>query len=377
MEVVMKKGIIFLMMTMLAVMAMTACGSKNNSTNTTVTPGTATLSTNLYHPCGGEVTLGQYKGLKYTMESAEVTEEDIQNQIKLLLKQYPNYARDDAHTDMTVKEGDVVNIDYVGKVAGVAFDRGTATDQYLDIANNSYIPGFASALVGKTMGTTFDIDVTFPESYPNNPELAGVDAVFTITLNHFGKALDTIDDAYVAKYAYTVATTVDGLKTYFRDRLKETKAEEVDEKMWDALIGMVIDNSEFKTILQEDVDYYYDLSTATLRQYAASAGMTEEELYNYYYGNDEMTYAEFVQKCREQAERSVKEFMVLQAIVKAENITFTADEYAKAAEEYRLAVGASTIEAMENNYGKEYIEYCVLNDKALDLIHDSAEITQP
>ena len=373
----MKKAIIFLVMTMLAVMASTACGSKNNSTNnTTVTPGTGTLSTNLYHPCGGEITLGQYKGLKYTMESAEVTEEDIQNQIKLLLKQYPNYAKDDAHTDMTVKEGDVVNIDYVGKVAGVAFDRGTATDQYLKIGSNSYIPGFESALVGKTMGTTVDINVTFPDPYPNNPELAGADAVFTITLNYFGKALDTIDDAYVMKYAYTVATTVDGLKTYFKEQLAETKAEEVDEKMWDALIKQVIDNSEFKTILQEDVDYYYNLSTATLRQYAQSAGMTEEELYNYYYKN-EMSYAEFQQKCREQAERSVKEFMVLQAIVKAENITFTAEEYAKAAEEYRLAVGASTVEDMENTYGKDYIEYCVLNDKALDLIHDSAEITQP
>ncbi|MBO4652915.1 MAG: trigger factor [Lachnospiraceae bacterium] len=372
----MKKGIIFLVMTMLAVMAMTACGSKNNSTNTTVTPA-GTLSTNLYHPCGGEITLGQYKGLKYTMESAEVTDADVQEQIDLLLKEYPNYAKDDAHTDMIVKEDDIVNMDYVGKVAGVAFDRGTATDQYLDIANNTYIPGFASALVGKTMGTTFDIDVTFPESYPNNPELAGVAAVFTITLNHFGKKVNTIDDAYVAKYAYTVATTVDGLKAYFRDKLKEAKEEEVDEKMWDALIAQVIDNSEFKTILQEDVDYYYNLSTATLRQYAQAAGMTEEELYNYYYGNDEMTYAEFVQKCREQAERSVKEFMVLQAIVKTENITFTAEEYASMAEEYRLAVGASTVADMENSYGKEYIEYCILNDKALDLIHDTAEITKP
>ena len=374
MEVVMKKAIILLVMAVMAVGMLSACGTKNNTTNATVTP---VPSQNLYHPCGGELTLGQYRGLKYTMESKEVTEEDIEKQIQLLLKKYPNYAKDESHTDMTVKEGDVVNIDYVGTVAGVAFDGGTAAGQYLEIGSNSYIPGFESSLIGKTMGTTVDINVTFPNPYSLNPSLAGASAVFTVTLNYFGKKLTTIDDAYVEKYAYTVATTVDGLKKYFRDQLALTKEEEVDEKMWDNLIAQVIDNSEFKTILPEDVDYYYNLSTATLRQYAAAYGMTEEELYNQYYDTSEMSYAEFVQKLREQAERSVKEFMVLQAIVQVENLSFTAEEYAKAAEEYRLAVGASSVAEMEASYGKQYIEYCILNDKALDLIKNSAEITEP
>ena len=370
----MKKAINLLVMAVMAVGMLSACGTKNNTTNATVTP---VPSQNLYHPCGGELTLGQYRGLKYTMESKEVTEEDIEKQIQLLLKKYPNYAKDESHTDMTVKEGDVVNIDYVGTVAGVAFDGGTAAGQYLEIGSNSYIPGFESSLIGKTMGTTVDINVTFPNPYSLNPSLAGASAVFTVTLNYFGKKLTTIDDAYVEKYAYTVATTVDGLKKYFRDQLALTKEEEVDEKMWDNLISQVIDNSEFKTILPEDVDYYYNLSTATLRQYAAAYGMTEEELYNQYYDTSEMSYAEFVQKLREQAERSVKEFMVLQAIVQVENLSFTAEEYAKAAEEYRLAVGASSVAEMEASYGKQYIEYCILNDKALDLIKNSAEITEP
>ena len=116
----MKKVCIFLAMMTFAVAMLTACGSKNNSTNSTTTPA-QTVSLNMYHPCGGEMKLGQYKGLTYEKKAITVTEEEIDHQIELLLSEYPNYTKDDTRDNTEVKSGDVLNIDYIGKVADVAF----------------------------------------------------------------------------------------------------------------------------------------------------------------------------------------------------------------------------------------------------------------
>ena len=371
----MKKVIILLAMAMLTVGLLTAC-KKNNTTNNSATPTGTTEKKDLYHPVGGEMTLGNYKGLEYTEKKIEVTEEDIQNQIKLLLGQYPNYKKIESPDHTDVKEGDVVNIDYVGKIAGVAFDGGTNQGDNLKIGSHSFIDGFESSLVGKTIGTTVDINVTFPNPYTPNTALSGADAVFTVTLNYFVAASEDIDDAYVAKYASQYASTVEGLKKYINDLLLEDKKADAEDEMWDSLIKQVIEGSTYTSILPEDVDYYYNLSLETLHQYATLYNMTEEALYNKYYDTSEMDYNAFLAKCREQAEENVKEFMALQAIVKAENLTITDAKYQEVAEEYRQGVGAESIAALEESYGKKYIEYCILNDMALDLIYDNAKITK-
>lgn len=378
----MKKAFIIIGLLIVALGLMTACGSKNSTNNSTgnnssTNPaGSGVLADNMYHPCGGELKIGQYKGLTFTAEKIVITEDDIDHQVKKLMETYPNYTKDTTRDNTLVKDGDVVNIDYVGKVGGNAFEGGTAKDAFLKIGSKQFIDGFESSLIGKTIGTTVDINVTFPENYTPNPDLAGVAAVFTVTLNYVGLPSDEIDDAYVARTVPSLATTVEGLRKYISDTLMEDAKDAQEDEMWDALMKQAIENTEFVKILPEDVDYYYELSMATIKQYATYYKMSEEELYNTYYGTDEMTYAQFLARCREKAEQSVKEYMVLQEIIKLENITVSDEDYNKEALEYAKNVNLSTVAELEAKFGKDYVMYCVKTDKALDFIKDNAVITE-
>lgn len=370
----MRKICIALIVTILAVCAMTACGSKN-STNSTVsgTPaptGSGVVPTNLYHPCGGSVTLGQYKGLTYTSEDITITDEDIQKQIKMILEDYPNYERNPERDNTAVQSGDALNIDYSGKIDGVAFSGGTANDQFLVIGSNKFIPGFESSLIGATVGTTVDINVTFPEDY-GSADLNGKAAVFTVTINYVGKKLDDVDDAYVKRYYSTIASDAAGFKQYIRNYLEEGAKDEQEELIWDQLLGKAIENSTFTDIQQSDIDYYYDLAMAQLRQYAEYYGMDEATFFSKFSG-DTMTYQEYTDKCRAQAEQSVKEYMLLQAIVKSENIVLSEDDYTKAAQEIATSVNAASVAELEGKYGKDYLQYCILNDKALEILKSNA-----
>ena len=370
----MRKICIALIVTILAVCAMTACGSKN-STNSTVsgTPaptGSGVVPTNLYHPCGGSVTLGQYKGLTYTAREITITDEDVQKQITMILEDYPNYERMPERDNTAVQSGDVLNIDYLGKVDGVAFSGGTANDQFLEIGSNSFIPGFESSLIGATVGTTVDINVTFPEDY-GSADLNGKAAVFTVTINYVGKKVDDIDDAYVKRHYSSIASDAAGFKQYIRNYLEEGAKSEEEELVWDQLLGKAIDNSQFADVQQADIDYYYDLAMAQLRQYAEYYGMDEETFFNKFSGST-MTYKEYADKCREQAEQSVKEYMLLQAIVKAENIVLSEEDYTKAAQDIMTSVNVTTIAELESKFGRDYLEYCILNDKALEILKSNA-----
>lgn len=369
----MKKVCIFLTMMTIAVAMLTACGSKNNSTNSTTTPA-QTVSLNMYHPCGGEIKLGQYKGLTYKKEAITVTEEEIDHQIELLLKDHPNYTKDDSRDNTEVKNGDVLNIDYVGKVADVAFDGGTAKDYFLEIGSGLFIDGFESSLIGKTVGTTVDINVTFPDPYTANKTLSGAAAVFTVTINYVGKPSSEIDDAYVKRNT-TVATTVEELRTYLRNLIRKNAEEDQETEMWDSLVNQAIANSEYVTISQDDIDYYYNNSVNTLKQYADYYGYTPEQLVSAM-TSGQSTYEEYLQVLKEDAEKSVKEFMMLQAIAKAENLTVSAEQYAAKAEEYRASVNASTVEELEMKLGRDYLEYCALTDQALQIIKENAVITE-
>ena len=129
------------------------------------------------------VTLADYKNI--VLKKADIDKE-LQSQIDKALDDYAVYKKIKSGK---VKKGDTVNIYYVGKLDGEAFDGGSCTKETnpegynLEIGGGAFIPGFEDALIGKQVGKTHDINVTFPESYSNNPDLAGKPAVFTFTIN--------------------------------------------------------------------------------------------------------------------------------------------------------------------------------------------------
>jgi trigger factor len=368
----MKKVCILMILLVAAFTVLTACkGGSNN--NTTVTPTGA--PTSYYHRCGGEITLGEYKGLKATQQKTVVSEADIDAEIAGLLATQPNYEKDPTRDGTLVKEGDALNIDYAGKIAGVAFDGGTAQDYFLVIGSNKFIEGFESSLIGKKVGETVDINVTFPSSYPNNPDLAGAAAVFTVSINYVGTQVDEITDAYVTRYFSKIAKNVAELREYARKELQAKADDKAEALAKNSIIDQAIANAQYGSIDQADVDYFYDLSLASIRNYAQMYGQSEETIFNSIYGSSYGTYTEFKEQAKLHAEASVKQYMLLQAVAEAEKITLTDEEFKKAVEGYMEMNNVSDYNQFLASYGEDYLSYLALCDKTLLFIYDNAEIT--
>lgn len=241
----MKKRLVALLLCVTCVLSMTACGSNDaaadgtetiDSTEAAVSANDA-ASTTAQMPTpdlakysftySDYVTLGDYSAIPVELsESYEVTEEDVETYIKEWFDYYgPFYTVDDTKT--VIEEGDIVNVDYVGKLDGVAFDGGTASNQMIDVSGNcaaggstTYIDGFTAGLLGAEVGTTVDCDVTFPENY-GSTDLAGKAVVFTFTVNSIQKeiAFEEIDDEFAANNAGV--NTVEEMYTIVRDGLTE------------------------------------------------------------------------------------------------------------------------------------------------------------
>ena len=154
--------------------------------------------------------------------------DEIEEELKKVQEQN---AREITIEDRAVKDGDILTIDYSGSVDGVKFEGGTAEDQTLVIGSGAFIPGFEEQLVGKNLNETADINVTFPEEY-HAPDLAGKDAVFTVTVKAIKeKELPELDDEFAAEVSEF--DTLDEYKADVKAKIKEEKAKEGKAKKVD------------------------------------------------------------------------------------------------------------------------------------------------
>ena len=144
----------------------------------------------------GSITLGEYKGIPVTVTEPTVTDEEVDAQIQQLLNSSAEYLEVDREAQL----GDQVNIDYKGMKDGVAFDGGTAEGYDLVLGSNSFIDGFESGLVGAKKGEEVTLNLTFPDPYQNNPDLAGQAVVFEVKVNNVKeKTVPELTDDFVAK----------------------------------------------------------------------------------------------------------------------------------------------------------------------------------
>ena len=178
-----------------------------------------------------EVTLGDYKGIEVPKTRVTVKKDEIEEELKKVQEQN---AREITIEDRAVKDGDILTIDYSGSVDGVKFEGGTAEDQTLVIGSG----GFEEQLVGKNLNETADINVTFPEEY-HAPDLAGKDAVFTVTVKAIKeKELPELDDEFAAEVSEfeTLEDYKADIKEKIRDRKKEAANTERENKIVDAAV---------------------------------------------------------------------------------------------------------------------------------------------
>ncbi len=318
------------------------------------------------------VTLGQYKGLEVAKQTVEVTEEEVENEIQYMLEQQST--TEDVKDRTKVEDGDIVNIDYEGKQDGVAFEGGTADAFDLTIGSGTFIPGFEDGIIGKEVGDTFDLDLTFPETYSNNPDLAGKAVVFTVTINGIKKmVVPELDDAFVKSLSADVSTVAE-----FRDKLKdeilkskeESAETKLTEDLWNQVItGATVSDDIPADLIEEKTQTMYD----NAKKYAESFNMDFSTFLTQYMG---LTEDGFADEASKYALDAAKETLILNAIAKAEKLELTKDEIAAAITEYTTLYGYETEDAFKAENDMTAFEEHVLKTKVENFLKENAVISE-
>lgn len=311
-----------------------------------------------------EVTLGEYKGLAVEKADLSVSDEEIDEEIK---KTQEQNAREINIEDRAVEDGDTAVIDYEGFCDGVAFEGGKGENYPLVIGSHSFIDGFEAQLIGKNIGEECDVNVTFPSEY-HAPELAGKPAVFKCKVNAIkAKELPELDDEFASE-----VSEFDTLAEYKEDvkkTLAEKKAKDAKSKKEDAALAKAVENAQMdipeamiastQEQMAEDFAYRLQSQGLSLEQYLQFTGLNRKS---------------YLEQLKPQAEKQIKSRLVLEAVVKAENLSASDEEVEaelqKMAEQYKLEVAQ-----VKEYMGEEGVKNTALNlacQKAIDLLADSA-----
>lgn len=279
-----------------------------------------------------EVKLGDYKGLEVTKVASEVTDEDIDHEIGHMLE---NNARLIAIEDRPVKDGDMILLDFLGKVDGVAFEGGKAENYELTVGSQSFIPGFEEQLIGLEIGQEKDIEVKFPEEY-HSEDLKGKDAVFTVKVNEIKeKQVPALDDDFVTEA--TEFETVDELKKSIAENLKDKKAEYAQNAMKNEVVRKLADIAEVE-IPQVMIDNEINAMFRDFEQNLRYQGLDIDSYFNY----SGMTKEQLAESMKPDAEKRVKMSLAIEEVSKLENISASEDdlneEYQKMADMYKMEV---------------------------------------
>lgn len=312
-----------------------------------------------------EVKLGEYFGVEVEKVVYEVTDEQVDDELKQ--KQEQN-ARMITVEDRAVEDGDILTLDYAGSIDGVAFDGGTAENQKLTIGSGQFIPGFEEQLIGKAIGSDSDIQVTFPEEYQAE-ELAGKEATFHVTIHEIQtKELPELDDEFVKDISEF--DTLEELKADTRTNLEKAAADRQERENQTNVIEKVVVDAEVEIpdvmiqaqIERERQEFEQNLSYQglNLEQYYTFTGTTEEDLNKQIQPN---------------AEKQVKADLVLNAISKAEGIEATDEEvdakleelagrYNQTPDQFKALLGGSL----------DMLKADVVREKTIELIMEKAEL---
>lgn len=314
-----------------------------------------------------EVELGEYKGLEVSKEDTNVTDEEIEAQLK---ESQERMAELTVKEDGQVENGDTAVIDFEGFVDGEAFEGGAGNDYSLEIGSNSFIPGFEEQLVGAKTGEQKDVEVTFPEEY-HAEELAGKSATFKVTVNEVkAKELPELNDEF-AKELDEEVEGLDALRTKMKENLKAEKENASETQVRDQLVQKAAENATVE-IPQAMIDSEIDRMMQDFEQRLSQQGMNKE-LYFQFSGQDEDALRE---QMTADAETRVRVSLTLEAIAKAENMEVTSEDIDKElekmagqfnmdAEQIKTALGGT--EMLENDIRMQNtVEFLVENAKVSD-----------
>lgn len=312
-----------------------------------------------------EVTLGDYKGLEVSKLDTEVTDAEIEEQLK---NQQTRLAELVVKEDAIV-EGDTAVIDFEGFVDDVAFEGGAGTDYPLEIGSNSFIPGFEEQLVGLKTGESKDVEVTFPEEY-HATELAGKPAVFKVTVKEVkGKELPELND----DFAKEVDAEVEGIDA-LRAKLKEVTAEEkkqlAEQTLRDTLVEAAAENATIDiphAMVHQEEHQMMDEFSRRLE----SQGMNLD-LYFQFSGQ---THDDLHKQFHDDAVKRVRVSLTLEAIAKAENIEATEEDINAELEKMSAQFNMSPEDIKKALGGTSVLENDLRFQKTVEFLVENAKIS--
>ena len=390
----MKKRAVAAILAAVIVTAMTGCGKSGSQTESATAATTEEASAEIAaedewmtDPTAylSGITASDYVDLpadyaSLTVEvepAATVTDEEVESMIdnrrqaKRELKEVTKRNK--------VQTGDVVNIDYVGRINGEEFDGGSAEAYDLEIGSGSFIPGFEDGLIDQKVGDTVTLELTFPEDYGDSTK-AGVDAEFEVTINSIQVyVLPELTDQFVTDLGITdefgnAVSTVDGLRTYVRNYLVESNESQYTQRLEETIRNTLLDKSTFKKDLPPAMlKRNNDAITKELTSYAQQYGLDLGTLMQLAYGSTEDSY---MQDIEEMAVENVKKSIILKAIGDKEGISMTDEAFQT---ELEVAISNSGFTSVEEVAREDIEAYREILDKrkVMDFLKSKTTVVAP
>ena len=278
------------------------------------------------------VKLGKYKGVKVEKADTEVTDEEVDAQIN---RERENNARNIEVTDRAVKDGDMTVLDFEGFVDGTAFEGGKGENYPLTIGSGAFIPGFEEQLIGAEIGKEVEVNVTFPEDYQAE-ELKGKAAVFKCTIKEIKeKELPELDDEFASEVSEF--DTLEEYKADVKAKLTEEKVKEAKDAKEAAVIEAIVNDSEME-IPEAMLTTQQRQMVDEFAQRIQMQGLSLNQYFQFTGSN----YDKMIEQVKPQAEKRIKSRLVLEEIVKAENIEASEEDFE---EEIKVMAEAYQMEA--------------------------------
>ena len=306
----------------------------------------------------GMIKLAEYKKLVVTVPvMREVTDDDVEARIKDDMSDMSEDAEE-------IANGYFTNINFIGKIDGEEFDGGSADNYTLEIGSHSFIDGFEEALIGLKVGDVKDVQVTFPDDYYSD-ELAGKDAIFTVTVNSISKIPDLTDD--IAHQLNDSCDTADEYREYVKNQITEELEFDYLLEKGSRTLSDIKELSEV-SVTDEAIDW---ASNLLIKQYYVPT-------FAHYYGSSfaEMlvqkgtTLDAFKDSMYDQAKQMAEDTIVIDAIAKKEGIEITDDVRKDYAAKFGL-----TVDELIQEFGAEYIDFNVMQYEVYKVLNDSVVYT--
>lgn len=319
------------------------------------------------------LSIGDYKNLEVEAQLHEVTEDDVNLTIQYMLASAPI---NEPVTGRALQVGDVSNIDFVGKIDGVAFDGGTGSNQELEIGSGQFIPGFEDAIVGMEIGEVRDIDVTFPEEYPV-PDLAGKPAVFTVTLNSISeKVTPELTEEYVQGLGLEGVTTIDQFKASVKEQLMQSAEDSYNTTLEAGAMNALLDVCEFSDeVPSERYSYYYDSMVSEDTQQAEAIGTDLEKYVKAMYGFE--TVDEYYKNVEDYAIRAVHLDLATAKVLEAEKNKVTSKDVEECLKNDFADFGFASADEFKKNVNTEDLKSYLINKRAAEIVKSNASVVAP